>query len=165
MRDHEGTRRRRLLRLFAVAGGVGIAGCVEDEEPTDGSGDGEDTRNDGQQQEPEREGENRECYSGVTKAAKTVANFYKTDDDVLGWTYSTSEPGAAIGQYGADSTPPANYTDQNVVSLIPDHYSHYYPDDGCMDLVGANFGYLLEVTSEPRSLLSITSAELAYRQS
>ena len=80
-----------------------------------------------------------EYYSGIANAAKKVDNFHKTDDSVLGWAYSTAELGAAVGQYGADGTPPANYTDHDVTNQVADHYSHYYPSVGVMDQVVANF--------------------------
>ncbi len=58
-------------------------------------------------------------------------NFWKSDDDVLNWAYSTGEFDSAVGEEGAEGVPPANYADHNV-DFVPDHFSYHEPGDGCM---------------------------------
>lgn len=65
-------------------------------------------------------------------------NFWKSDDAVLNWAYSTGEFDSAVGEEGCEGTPPANYQDHNV-DYVPDHFSYHEPGDGCMPEVVAQF--------------------------
>jgi pimeloyl-ACP methyl ester carboxylesterase len=71
-------------------------------------------------------------------AVGQVDNFWKDDDAVLNWAYSTAELDGAVGEEGCQGTPPANYADHNV-DYVPDHYSYYERDQGCMPAVTAQF--------------------------
>lgn len=65
-------------------------------------------------------------------------NFWKSDDDVLNWAYSTAEFDGAVGEEGADGAPPGNYEDHNV-DFVPDHFSYHEPGDGCVPQVVAEW--------------------------
>jgi len=74
----------------------------------------------------------------VAVATGRTDNFWKSDDDVLQWAYSTAEFDSAVGEEGVEGTPPSNYEDHNVDD-VPDHFSYYAPDEGCIDEVVAEF--------------------------
>ncbi|WP_267641159.1 esterase/lipase family protein [Haloarchaeobius amylolyticus] len=74
----------------------------------------------------------------IAAVAGHVDNYWKDEDDVLNWAYSTGEFDSAVGEEGCEGTPPANYTDHNV-DYVPDHFSYHEPGDGCMAEVVANF--------------------------
>ena len=74
----------------------------------------------------------------IAAAVGQFDNFWKSDDDVLNWAYSTGEFDSAVGEEGCEGTPPANYTDHNV-DYGPDHFSYHEPGDGCMAEVVENF--------------------------
>jgi pimeloyl-ACP methyl ester carboxylesterase len=72
----------------------------------------------------------------IANVVREFDNFWKSDDDVLNWAYSTGEFDSAVGEEGCEGTPPANYEDHNV-DYVPDHFSYHEPDNGCMaDVVG-----------------------------
>ena len=74
----------------------------------------------------------------IAAAVGQFDNFWKSDDSVLNWAYSTGEFDSAVGEEGCEGTPPANYQDHNV-DYVPDHFSYQEPGDGCMDEVAAEF--------------------------
>lgn len=74
----------------------------------------------------------------LERAVGTVDNFWKADDSVLNYAYSTAEFDSAVGEEGCEGTPPNNYEDHNV-DFVPDHYSYYEPSEGCMSEVVAEF--------------------------
>jgi esterase/lipase superfamily enzyme len=74
----------------------------------------------------------------VAAATGHTDNFYKTDDEVLEWAYSTAEFDSAVGEEGCEGPQPRNYTDTNVDD-VPSHGDYYKPEDGCMDEVVATF--------------------------
>ena len=63
-----------------------------------------------------------------------VTNFHNAADRVLGWVYRLTDRTQAVGQTGlADSaTAPAGYTDVDVTDTVPDHYSYFQPEEGCL---------------------------------
>lgn len=74
----------------------------------------------------------------LERAVGTVDNFWKADDSVLNYAYSTAEFDSAVGEEGCEGTPPDNYEDHNV-DFVPDHYSYYEPSEGCMNEIVAEF--------------------------
>jgi len=70
----------------------------------------------------------------IEAATGRVDNFWKSDDSVLQWAYSTGEFDSAVGEEGCEGPEPANYTDHNV-DYVPDHFSYHEPGDGCMPAV------------------------------
>jgi hypothetical protein len=71
-------------------------------------------------------------YGGHIEAATgRLDNFWKHDDQVLDWAYSTGEFDSAVGEEGCEGPAPANYADRNV-DYVPDHFSYHEPGDGCM---------------------------------
>ncbi|WP_253737567.1 DUF726 domain-containing protein [Halohasta salina] len=68
-----------------------------------------------------------------------VTNFHNADDRVLGWTYRLSDRTQAVGETGiADpESAPAGYTDVDVTEAVPDHYSYFEPDEGCLPQLAA----------------------------
>jgi esterase/lipase superfamily enzyme len=74
----------------------------------------------------------------VERAVGSVANFWKSDDSVLNGLYTTAEFDSAVGEEGCEGTPPANYEDVNV-DFVPDHFSYYYEESGCLAEVVARF--------------------------
>ncbi|MFO7834601.1 MAG: DUF726 domain-containing protein [Halohasta sp.] len=63
-----------------------------------------------------------------------VTNFHNADDRVLGWIYRLSDRTRAVGETGiADpAAAPAGYTDVDVTDVVPDHYSYFEPEEGCL---------------------------------
>jgi esterase/lipase superfamily enzyme len=63
-----------------------------------------------------------------------VTNFHNADDRVLGWIYRLSDSTQAVGQSGiADAAAaPAGYRDVDVTDSVPDHYSYFQPQQGCL---------------------------------
>jgi pimeloyl-ACP methyl ester carboxylesterase len=79
------------------------------------------------------------AYGGdVAAATGQTDNFWKSDDDVLNWAYSTAEFDSAVGEEGCEGTPPDNYQDHNV-DYVPDHFSYDERGDGCIPEVVAQF--------------------------
>ncbi|MFD1514669.1 DUF726 domain-containing protein [Halomarina rubra] len=74
----------------------------------------------------------------LERSVGSVANFWKSDDSVLNGLYTTAEFDSAVGEEGCEGTPPSNYEDVNV-DYVPDHYSYYYEDDGCLSEVVPRF--------------------------
>ncbi|WP_257300007.1 DUF726 domain-containing protein [Haloarchaeobius sp. FL176] len=70
----------------------------------------------------------------LADAVGQVDNYWKDGDDVLNWAYTTAEFDSAVGEEGCEGTQPGNYQDHNV-DYVPDHFSYYYPDDGCVSEV------------------------------
>ncbi|MEA1932096.1 MAG: DUF726 domain-containing protein [Euryarchaeota archaeon] len=66
-----------------------------------------------------------------------VTNFHNADDRVLGWIYRLSDRTQAVGQTGfADSADaPEGYEDVDVTEQVPDHYSYFQPEEGCLPRV------------------------------
>ena len=67
----------------------------------------------------------------IEAATGAVYNYWKSDDSVLNWAYSTGESDSAVGEESCEGPQPANYSDHNV-DYVPDRYSYPEPDDGCM---------------------------------
>ena len=63
-----------------------------------------------------------------------VTNFHNADDRVLGWVYRLSDRTQAVGQTGLpeSATAPSGYTDVDVTDSVPDHYSYFQPEEGCL---------------------------------
>ncbi|WP_135826158.1 DUF726 domain-containing protein [Halorussus ruber] len=74
----------------------------------------------------------------IAAAVGQFDNYWKSDDDVLNWAYSTGEFDSAVGEEGAEGDTPSNYADHNV-DYVPDHFSYHEPGDGCMAEVVAEF--------------------------
>ena len=74
----------------------------------------------------------------IAAAAVEFDNFWKSDDAVLDGLYSTAEFDSAVGEEGCEGTEPGNYDDHNV-DFVPDHFSYYYEDVGCLPEVYAQF--------------------------
>ena len=74
----------------------------------------------------------------IAAAVGRFDNFWKSDDGVLNWAYSTGEFDSAVGEEGCEGAPPVNYTDHNV-DYVPDHFSYHEPGDGCMPAVVETF--------------------------
>jgi esterase/lipase superfamily enzyme len=74
----------------------------------------------------------------IERSVGAVSNFWKSDDSVLNGLYTTAEFDSAVGEEGCEGTPPANYEDVNV-DYVPDHYSYYYEESGCLDEVVPRF--------------------------
>ena len=74
----------------------------------------------------------------IESVATRCDNFWKSDDGVLNNLYTTAEWDSAVGEEGCEGPAPANYTDVNV-DYVPDHYSYYYEDDGCLPAVYSRF--------------------------
>lgn len=66
-----------------------------------------------------------------------VTNFHNADDRILGWIYRLSDRTQAVGQTGIDNpeSAPTNYADVDVTGTVPDHYSYFEPDEGCLRAV------------------------------
>jgi heme-degrading monooxygenase HmoA len=67
----------------------------------------------------------------IANAVGQADNFWKDEDDVLNWAYTTAEWDSAVGEEGCEGTQPANYQDHNV-DYVPDHFSYYEPGEGCI---------------------------------
>ncbi|MWG34114.1 alpha/beta hydrolase [Halomarina oriensis] len=67
----------------------------------------------------------------IERSVGSFSNFWKSDDSVLNGLYSTAEFDSAVGEEGCEGTPPANYEDVNV-DYVPDHFSYYYEEEGCL---------------------------------
>lgn len=67
----------------------------------------------------------------------SVANFHNGNDRVLGWIYRLSEQTRAVGQTGIRNrdAAPTGYTDVDVTDSVPDHYSYFQPEEGCLPAV------------------------------
>lgn len=66
-----------------------------------------------------------------------VTNFHNADDRVLGWIYRLSDRTQAVGQTGLPESvdAPAGYEDVDVTEGVPDHYSYFQPEEGCLPQV------------------------------
>lgn len=67
----------------------------------------------------------------IERAVGQADNFWKDEDDVLNWAYTTAEFDSAVGEEGCEGTQPANYEDHNVDD-VPDHFSYDEPGEGCI---------------------------------
>lgn len=67
----------------------------------------------------------------IANAVGQADNFWKDEDDVLNWAYTTAEWDSAVGEEGCEGTQPANYQDHNV-DYVPDHFSYDQPGEGCI---------------------------------
>lgn len=76
--------------------------------------------------------------ASIAAAAGRFRNFWKDDDDVLQWAYSSAEWDSAVGEEGVEGTPVDNYQDVDV-TYVPDHRSYYVPGDGCIPDVVETF--------------------------
>lgn len=74
----------------------------------------------------------------IESAVGRFDNFWKRDDQILQWLYSTAEGTRAVGEVGCQGVEPANYTDHNV-DYVEDHGAYNDIDGGCMDEVAATF--------------------------
>lgn len=77
--------------------------------------------------------QDRRYGEAITAVDLPVTNFHNGDDRVLGWIYRLSDRTQAVGQTGiADSAAaPAGYEDVDVTH-VPDHYSYFQPEEGCL---------------------------------
>ncbi|MFW6321413.1 MAG: alpha/beta fold hydrolase [Halohasta sp.] len=66
-----------------------------------------------------------------------VANFHNGDDRILGWFYRLTDRTRAVGETGIrdPEAAPAGYTDVDVTEQVPDHYSYFEPEEGCLPQV------------------------------
>lgn len=69
----------------------------------------------------------------------TFRNYYKTDDEFLGWTYTWKEWDRAVGDTGAEGETTANYEEYDVTDEVADHESFPLPDGGCVPTVVDNW--------------------------
>jgi hypothetical protein len=67
----------------------------------------------------------------IERAVGQADNFWKNEDDVLNWAYTTAEWDSAVGEEGCEGTTPGNYQDHRVDS-VPDHFSYDEPVEGCI---------------------------------
>ncbi len=74
----------------------------------------------------------------VANAVGQADNFWKDEDDVLNWAYTTAEWDSAVGEEGCEGTQPGNYQDHNV-DYVPDHFSYDQPGEGCIGDVVAQW--------------------------
>ena len=80
-----------------------------------------------------------EFYYGLRDAGGNVHNYHSHEDEVLDGLYTLAEWDRAVGQVGADGTPPVDYADHDVTAAVgSDHCAYYKRDVGCMDQVVAN---------------------------
>lgn len=66
-----------------------------------------------------------------------VTNFHNADDRILGWIYRLSDRTQAVGQTGITDpdSAPVGYADVDVTETVPDHYSYFEPEEGCLPAV------------------------------
>ncbi|WP_439026287.1 DUF726 domain-containing protein [Haloarchaeobius sp. DT45] len=74
----------------------------------------------------------------IANAVGQVDNFWKDEDDVLNWAYTSAEWDSAVGEEGCEGTEPGNYDDHNV-DYVPSHFDYYKPDVGCIPDVVAQW--------------------------
>jgi len=79
-------------------------------------------------------GEDGRYGAAIAAVDGPVTNFHNGDDRVLGWLYRLSDRTQAVGQTGLpnSATAPAGYTDVDVTDSVPDHYSYFQPEEGCL---------------------------------
>ncbi|MFD1587860.1 lipase family alpha/beta hydrolase [Halorientalis brevis] len=83
-------------------------------------------------------GETGDWYDAVADGADDVYNYHSANDGILEYVYSVGEFGdEALGEEGADGTPPDNFTDVDVTDQIDDHCEYFQPDVGCLGDVGS----------------------------
>ncbi|WP_336002792.1 hypothetical protein [Halorientalis halophila] len=75
----------------------------------------------------------------IADHCETCRNYYKTDDDYLGWTYAFKEWDRAVGDTGAEGETPDNYEEYDVTEQVSDHDSFPLPDAGCVPTVVDNW--------------------------
>ncbi|WP_077207559.1 alpha/beta hydrolase [Halorientalis sp. IM1011] len=75
----------------------------------------------------------------IAEHCDTCRNYYKTDDEFLGWTYTLKEWDRAVGDTGAEGETPDNYEEYDVTDDVSDHDSFPLPDDGCVSAVVDNW--------------------------
>lgn len=81
-----------------------------------------------------------EFYHGIMNAGGNTRNYHSQEDEVLNDLYTLAEWDRAVGQVGADGTPPENYADHDITHIVgEDHCAYYKRDDGCMDQVVSHF--------------------------
>lgn len=74
----------------------------------------------------------------IANAVGQADNYWKDEDAVLNWAYTTAEWDSAVGEEGCEGTQPANYEDHNV-DYVPDHFSYDEPGEGCIGDVVAEW--------------------------
>jgi pimeloyl-ACP methyl ester carboxylesterase len=117
---------RVVLRAVEVLNANGVTDAVESLSLLGGAADNDSVAVDG-------------AYgSDVAAATGQTDNFWKEDDAVLDWAYSSAEFDSAVGEEGCEGTPPDNYEDHNV-DYVPDHFSYDEKGEGCMSEVVAEF--------------------------
>ncbi|WP_435332616.1 DUF726 domain-containing protein [Haloarchaeobius sp. TZWWS8] len=71
-------------------------------------------------------------------AVGQVDNFWKDEDNVLNWAYTSAEWDSAVGEEGCEGPEPSNYEDHNV-DYVPSHFDYDRPDVGCIGDVVAEW--------------------------
>jgi pimeloyl-ACP methyl ester carboxylesterase len=72
-----------------------------------------------------------EYGAAIETSARSVENFWNSGDTILDTVYGIAEWEDALGCDGITGPAPANYADRNV-DYVPDHFSYYEPDGGCL---------------------------------
>lgn len=81
-----------------------------------------------------------EFYYAIQNASGETHNYHSHEDDVLDSLYTLAEWDRAVGQVGADGSPPGNYADHDVTHITgEDHCRYYKRNGGCMDWVVSHF--------------------------
>ena len=76
----------------------------------------------------------------IASATEQFDNFHSYDDDILENIFFVRETEEAVGEVGAQYTPPSNYTDFDVTSEIGEAHRNYYKkDEGIVDQIVAQF--------------------------
>jgi hypothetical protein len=140
VRDYQDARPDTDVRLVAHGGGAKtVAECLEffmdrgyDTSVTSvdflgGAIDNDSVATDGQ------------YGQAIADHCDTCRNYYKTDDEFLGWTYAWKEWDKAVGDTGVEGEAPDNYEEYDVTDDVSDHDSFPLPDDGCVSTVVDNW--------------------------
>lgn len=69
--------------------------------------------------------------AAIEGAARSVDNFWNSGDAILDWVYGVAEWEDALGSDGVTGPAPANYADHDV-EYVPDHFSYYEQEEGCL---------------------------------
>jgi len=117
---------RVLLRAVEVLSGSGVTDYVDSITLLGGAADNDAVATDGR------------YGPDIANAVGQADNFWKDEDDVLNWAYTTAEFDSAVGEEGCEGTQPANYEDHNV-DYVPDHFSYDQPGEGCIGDVVAQW--------------------------
>ena len=76
----------------------------------------------------------------IAAATDRFDNFHSENDGILENIFFVRETEEAVGEVGAQYTPPANYTDFDVTSEIGEAHRNYYKkDEGIVDQIVAQF--------------------------